>query len=155
MINIKDKLIELGFKEPEKNFVFANYKSYIIHKDNIYISGQLPVSEGKVLYTGKISVNTNRDELKKAIRLAASNLLWIVNSAMSYKKKKIVQTINIKGYLQCEEGFNDHSKIFDEASNLIVDVLGPKFGVHSRSVIGVKTLPKNSQVEIEGLFAIL
>ncbi len=155
MINIKEKLIELGFKEPEKNFVFANYKSYIIHKDYIYISGQLPVSEGKVIYTGKISVNTNRDELKKAIRLAASNLLWIVNSAMSYKKKKIVQTINIKGYLQCEEGFNDHSKFFDEASNLIVDVLGPKFGVHSRSVIGVKTLPKNSQVEIEGLFAIL
>ena len=89
MINIKDKLIELGFKEPEKNFVLANYKSYIIYKDYIYISGQLPVSEGKVLYTGKISVNTNRDELKKAIRLAASNLLWIVNSAMSYKKKKL------------------------------------------------------------------
>ena len=66
-----------------------------------------------------------------------------------------MKTINIRGYLQCEEGFCDHSKVFDEASNLIVDVLGPKFGVHSRSVIGVKTLPKNSQVEIEGLFAIL
>lgn len=155
MINIKEKLLELGFKEPEKNLVLANYKSYILHNDILYVSGQLPVLEDKVLYTGKISVNTNMDELKKAIRLAASNLLWIVNSAMSYEKKKIVKTINVRGYLQCEEGFCDHSKVFDEASNLIVDVLGPKFGVHSRSVVGVKTLPKNSQVEIEGLFAIL
>ena len=148
-------MIELGFKEPKKNFAFANYKPYIIHKDNLYVSGQLPISEGNILYTGQITINHNIDEVKKAIRLATSNLLWIVNSAISLQKREIVQALNIKGYLQCEEGFNNHSNIFDAASNLIIDVLGSKFGNHSRSVIGVKTLPKNSQVEIEGLFAIL
>tara|TARA_B100000989_G_scaffold196980_2_gene148763 strand:- start:541 stop:1008 length:468 start_codon:yes stop_codon:yes gene_type:complete len=155
LINIKNELINLGFIEPEKNFVLANYKPYTIYKDNLYISGQLPLSNGKILYTGQISLNSNMEEVKKAIRLAASNLLWTVNSAMKREKKKIAQAINIKGYLQCEENFNDQSKIFDEASNLIVSVLGSKFGSHSRSVVGVKTLPKNSQVEIEGLFAIL
>lgn len=155
MINIKNELINLGFIEPEKNFVLANYKPYTIYKDILYVSGQLPISNGRILYTGQISVNSDMEEVKKGIRLAASNLLWTVNSAMTHEKKKIVQTINIKGYLQCEESFGNQSKIFDEASNLIVGVLGSKFGSHSRSVVGVKTLPKNSQVEIEGLFAIV
>tara|TARA_B100000989_G_C19505210_1_gene456162 strand:- start:484 stop:951 length:468 start_codon:yes stop_codon:yes gene_type:complete len=152
--SIEEKLNNLGFKKPLKNFVVANYKPYIIHNDQLYISGQLPMSDGKLLYTGQISNKSNVNEAKKAIRLAASNLLWVANSVVSVEKKKIVQTINIKGYIQTKDDFCDHSRVFDEASNLIVEVLGKKIGVHSRSVIGVKSLPKNSQVEIEGLFAI-
>ena len=155
MNDIENKLLKLGFAKPEKNFVFANYNPYIIYNKQLYISGQLPISKGKVSYTGQISEKSDMRKTKKAIRLAASNLLWVLNSAISEKKKKVIQTINIKGYLQCEDNFFDHSSIFDEASNLIIDVLGKKIGIHSRSVVGVKTLPKNSQVEIEGLFAIL
>jgi len=36
---------------------------------------------------------------------------------------------------------------------MIVDVLGEK-GQHSRSAIGVSSLPLNSPVEIEGIFSI-
>ena len=37
---------------------------------------------------------------------------------------------------------------------MIVKVLGKELGSHSRTVIGVNSLPLNSPVEIDGVFSI-
>ena len=38
---------------------------------------------------------------------------------------------------------------------LLIKVLGEADGSHSRSVIGVNSLPKESPIEIDGIFGIL
>jgi enamine deaminase RidA (YjgF/YER057c/UK114 family) len=57
--------------------------------------------------------------------------------------------------LNCTETFKNHSVLFDLSSNLLIKVLGDADGSHSRSVIGVNSLPKGSPVEIDGIFGIL
>ena len=63
--------------------------------------------------------------------------------------------INLKGYLNCTDNFKNHSILFDTASNILIEMLGSENGSHSRSVIGVNSLPKNSPVEIDGVFYLI
>ena len=52
--------------------------------------------------------------------------------------------------------FSRSFNLLNTASNLIIEILGNEDGSHSRSVaIGVNSLPKNSSVEIDGIFSIL
>ena len=69
-------------------------------------------------------------------------------------KSKRIKALNIKGYINSKPGFSDHSVLFNEASDTIINILGEEDGTHSRSVIGVNSLPLNSPVEIEGMFSI-
>ena len=69
------------------------------------------------------------------------------------KKIKNVKCCSIKGYFNCDQEFDDHSSLLNFTSDYIIKVLGIN-GKHSRVAIGVSSLPKNSPVEIEGIFSI-
>ena len=60
----------------------------------------------------------------------------------------------MKGYLNTDEYFTKHSELFNNCSNLILKIFGTKRGSHSRSVIGVNSLPFGAMVEIEGIVSI-
>ena len=88
--------------------------------------------------------------------LTTINLLWTVSDAINSSQDKIkeIKCINLKGYLNSSQSFKNHSILFNLASDLIINVLGKKNGSHSRSVIGVSSLPKESPVEIDAIFGL-
>ncbi len=138
-----------------KNSALANYKPYILRNNLIFISGQLPITKEGIKSPGKIKKNINLGEYENIMHIATSNLLWNLNDCIKQFKKKIfkIQCCNIKGYFNCEDDFQEHSTLLDFTSDRIVKILG-KDGTHSRVAIGVSSLPKNSSVEIEGIFSI-
>lgn len=152
---IDQKLLSLGFhKQSPKSL--ANYNSALLIQNHIYISGQLPIVNNKMKYKGKIGQTIKKNEAIESIEIATSNLLWNLYFVLNNNKldfNKLI-TINIKGYLNTIDDFDDHSLLFNVASNLIVKILGKKKGMHTRSVIGVNSLPLNSPVEVEGIFFI-
>lgn len=153
---LEKKLHELKVsRHLKKNQSLANYKPYIFSNNFIFISGQLPLTKNGLLHTGKISKELDIKEVSTCIEVATSNLIWNVNDCISDIKTKIlsIQCCSIKGYFNCEETFEDHSKLLDISSNMIRKILGDS-GVHSRVAIGVSSLPLNSPVEIEGIFSI-
>ena len=89
------------------------------------------------------------------MEITTSNLLWNLNDCIKDSKKKItnVKCCSIKGYFNCDQEFEDHSSLLNFTSDYIIKVLGMN-GRHSRVAIGVSSLPKNSPVEIEGIFSI-
>ena len=133
----------------------ANYKPYILSNNFIFISGQLPITKDGIEFPGKIKKNISLGEYENVMYITTSNLLWNLNDCIKKLKKRIlkIQCCNIKGYFNCEEEFQEHSSLLNFASNLIVEILGNE-GRHSRVAIGVSSLPKNSSVEIEGIFSI-
>ena len=147
LLNIKRQL--------KKNQTLANYKPYKHVNNFILISGQLPVESTGKLHSGKISEDISEKRIKIAVEIAASNLLWNLSDCIKNISIKVseINCCNIKGYFNCNESFENHPVLLDYASNLIVKVLG-KPGQHSRTAIGVSSLPKNSLVEIEGIFSI-
>lgn len=134
----------------------ALYESYRISEKLIFISGQLPFLNNKILCAGKIGQKLSENDGKTAIRQATCNLLLTLNLAIKENKldSKKVKMLNLKGYINSSSQFSNHSEILNEASAMIISVLGKKNGMHSRSVLGVNSLPLNSSVEIEGILSI-
>jgi hypothetical protein len=111
----------------------------------------------KIIYSGKIELVLSIENTKKAILLATFNLLNVLCNAIEDNKlnESHIKVLNIKGYLNTEPSFKKHSILFNEASDLLIDFLGEEYGTHSRTVIGVNSLPLDSPVEIDGIFSIL
>ena len=147
----------MGYNVSDDLVPLAKYISYSVIDKLIFISGQLPLIKGEIFSTGKIGKEINMEEAKKSIKIATVNLLLVLNKLAIENNinPKEIKCINIKGYLNCIESFSEHSKLFNTSSDLIIDVLGETHGSHSRSVIGVYSLPLNSPIEIDGTFSIL
>jgi enamine deaminase RidA (YjgF/YER057c/UK114 family) len=152
---LNKKLLELNLKRRNEATSLANYSPYQIFNNIIFISGQLPLEKNKLKYVGKLYQDIDLHDLQEAVSLATLNLLWILSDYLNLNKEHKVKCINIKGYINCKENFEDHSLILNISSDLIIKVLGNEFGNHSRSVIGVNSLPKNSPIEIEATFGII
>ncbi len=138
-----------------KNTTIANYKPFVISNNFVFISGQLPLTKEGINSPGKIKNKINLNEYKKIMQITTANLLWNLNDCVKNINKDIlrIKCCSIKGYFNSEDGFFNHSDLLNFTSDSIVEVLGDD-GKHSRVAIGVSSLPKNSPVEIEGIFAI-
>lgn len=133
----------------------ASYSPFVIFDKMIYISGQLPIVEDQILYKGKIGVDLDERSAIKAVQISTANLLVVLENSLKKRNLPITKifVVNIKGYLNTDKNYFNHSKLFNAASELLMNVLGEN-GNHSRSVIGVNNLPFNSSVEIDGIFGI-
>ena len=150
------KLNECNIKRylPRKSSL-ANYLPFLLSNNFIFISGQLPMTKIGIESPGKIKKEMILSQYKKVMEITTSNLLWSLNDCIKNCEKKItnLRCCNIKGYFNCDQEFENHSALLNFTSDCIIKVLGTN-GEHSRVAIGVSSLPKNSPVEIEGIFSI-
>ena len=154
----KENLIHKGVNRyNSKPISVANYSPYKYFNNVLYISGQLPMVNGKLKYYGKIGKDINDNDSEDCILICISNILWNVCYFLENTKQKVahVGCLNLKGYFNAVNSYEEHPKLLDKASKLIVEVLGPELGRHSRLAVGCASLPKNSPVEIEATFSIL
>ena len=152
---LSNKLLSLNLNRKNEAISLANYKPFVVFKKLIFISGQLPFEKNKLKFTGKIDTELSDQEAQQSVSLSTNNLLWNLNDAIDELKINRIKCLNLRGYFNSTESFKDHSALFDISSNLLIKVLGEVDGSHSRSVIGVNSLPKESPVEIDGIFGIL
>ena len=153
---LKQKLITHGITNFEISLPLANYQSAMLNENYIFVSGNLPIKNSKIIHTGKCDLDLNMKELKNCLELATINMLVSVCNIIEKKNSNIdfIKCINLKGYINCTEKFSEHSRIFNYCSDYIVKILGKDKGQHTRTVIGVNSLPLNSPVEIDGIFFI-
>ena len=124
-----------------------------LHLDGqLFVSGQLPLKDGKVAVTGKLGADLDLDQGQEAARLCAINILAQAKAALR-DLDRIVQLLRLNGFVNAAPGFADHPKVINGASELMVEVLGNK-GRHTRIAVGCASLPLNAAVEIDAIFAI-
>ena len=152
---LSKKLLSLNLNRENDALSIANYKPFVVFEKLVFISGQLPFKKNKIKFTGKIDSELSNEEAEQSVYLSTNNLLWNLNDAIDELKINRIKCINLKGYLNCTKAFKDHSSLLNLCSDLIIKVLGEVDGSHSRSVVGVTSLPKKSPVEIDGIFGIL
>ena len=61
--------------------------------------------------------------------------------------------MKVNGYVNAIPEFERHPFVINGCSNLLVEVFGEK-GTHSRTAVGVASLPDNAPVEIELIAAV-
>jgi enamine deaminase RidA (YjgF/YER057c/UK114 family) len=150
---IETRLAELGITLPTPIAPIANYVPYIITNDLVFVSGQLPVADGKVAFTGKVGAGVGVEDAKDAARLCFINLLVHVRAACGGDLDRVRQVVRLGGFIAAPAEFTQHAQVLNGASDLAVAVFG-EAGRHARAAVGVSSLPADAAVEVEGLFRI-
>lgn len=113
----------------------------------VFTAGMTPRLNGKLIQTGKVMIWEAIETYKEAVVQATLNALNAAESTLS-EDEKLVKVLFLTVYINAEEGYANHAKIGDIASNLLSEKLG-EAGIGSRAAIGVASLPGNAPVEIQ------
>jgi enamine deaminase RidA (YjgF/YER057c/UK114 family) len=116
----------------------------------LFLSGTLPVVDGKLAFTGRLGENLTVEQGSEAARLAALNVLALVQEHagdLARVKKLVKLTI----LMVTTEQFTEHPVVGDGASNLFGQLFGPETG-HVRVVYGVQSMPLGAPMMVETVF---
>lgn len=131
----------------------AVYVGYVVADNFVYVSGQLPMQNGQVAFTGKVGREVNLETAQAAAKLCAINILAQLNAALNGDWSRLVRCVKLTGFVNGTDDFTDQPKVINGASNFIGDMLG-QVGVHARAAVGVNSLPLGVPVEVEAVFQI-
>jgi enamine deaminase RidA (YjgF/YER057c/UK114 family) len=145
-VSFEKRIQELHIDLPEVAAV-GNYAPAVKTGRLVYVSGQLPKAEGRLTHTGRVGRELGLEEGRRAARTCAINALAALKSAVG-SLDKVQRIVKLTGYVTSSVGFQDHHKVIDAASDLLVEIFGPA-GKHARAVVGVVELPMGAPVEIE------
>lgn len=140
------KLAELGLQLPDVAPPLAAYVPAVRTGNYVYVSGQLPLADGKLIATGKVGDEITTEQAKELAARCALNGLAALESAVGLGK--VVRIVKVVGFVASAPGFTDQPAVINGASELFGEVLG-EAGRHARSAVGVAELPRNAPVEVE------
>ncbi|EFP6561993.1 RidA family protein [Salmonella enterica] len=129
----------------------GSYERGVIHKSIGFISGQLPLRDGKMEYVGRIGLELSREQGIAAAVIAAKNVLAQINKLLG-DSSFFDRLLKVDGYVASANDFFDQAEILDAASEYFVNNLGER-GMHARSAIGVPCLPLNAPIELVVTFS--
>jgi enamine deaminase RidA (YjgF/YER057c/UK114 family) len=150
---IEARLAELGITLPSAPLPVATYVPTVTTGNLVVVSGQLPIHDGKLYWTGKLGVTIGVEEGKLAARQCLLNVLAQLSVDCDGDLDRVARVVRLAGYVACTAEFTQHPQVMNGASDLAVEIFGDA-GRHARVTIGVPSLPSDSPVEIEGMFEI-
>lgn len=149
---IEARLKALDLALPEAKSAIGSYVPFL-HLDRLlFISGQLPLKDGKIAVAGKLGADTSLAQGQEAARLCAIHILAQARAALR-DLDRIVQLLRLNGFVNSAPDFTDQPKVLNGASDLMVEILGNK-GRHTRITVGCASLPLGAAVEVDAVFAV-
>lgn len=152
MPSAAEQLKALGLTLPTPANPVAAYVATQRAGELLFVSGQLPRQDGKLLHVGIVGRDVSLEDAQACARLCALHILAQVNAAVGLDN--IRQCVKLTGFVASTQDFTQQPLVINGASQLLIDVMG-EAGRHSRSAIGVAALPSNAPVEVEAIFSVL
>src|SRR5271170_6794105 len=152
-MDVPAKLKELGWTLPQPAKPIAAYLPAVKSGSLLFVSGQLPWREGKLLATGKVPSAVSLEQAQQAAAQCAVHGLAIAGSELAGEWDKLIRVVRIGVFVQSDDSFSEQAKVANGASEMLVAVLG-EAGKHARAAVGSNALPLNSAVEVDFVFEI-
>jgi enamine deaminase RidA (YjgF/YER057c/UK114 family) len=137
-VNIEQRLEELGISLPSGSFPAANYTNAVLTDNLLFISGKAPLPENGKLPKGKLGREFSAEQGYRFARSAAIDLIAVMKAELG-SLDRVARIVEIQGFLNTIEDFEDHALVLNGCSDLLVEVFGEK-GIHARSVVGANSL---------------
>ena len=153
MLNIEENLRKYNITIPKANKPVANYSPYVKTEKLIFISGQIPITDGNMLFTGKVNKDVEISSAVKAAELCMLNSFAILKDAVQNNLNLVNKCVKINVFINSDDSFVNQPQVADGASNLITKIMSPNSN-HARSAVSVNSLPKNATVEVDSVFEI-
>ncbi len=150
---VSERLAELGIELPDPVAPVATYVPFVKVGALVFVSGQVPVKDGKLAYRGKVGQVYELDQAREAARLVGINILAVVKAACDGDLERVRRCVKLGGFVNCTPDFVHQPAVINGASDLMVEVLGDK-GRHARFAVGTNVLPFDVPVEIDAIFEI-
>lgn len=149
----EQKLRDLGLSLPDPASPIAVYVPFRIVGSQVFIAGQIPPLDADIPTTGKVGAELSVEQGYAAARLAGLKVLAQLRVACDGDLDRVVQALQIRGFVNCTAEFDQQSGVINGASELFRDVFGDA-GLAARAALGTNALPGNAAVEIESIFEI-
>ena len=144
---IEDRLRELSIEIPTPPNPAGSYIPVVTTGNLAFVSGQIPMKDGKVIVEGKVPEKQSLDSAREAAKICIINGLAQLKANLG-SLDKITKFVRISGFVNSSQEFTEQPKVINAASDLLVEIFGD-MAKHSRIAIGVASLPLNSTVEID------
>jgi len=148
-MSIKEKIESLGLTLPVAALPVAAYVPAVKTGNLVFIAGQLPLVDGKIVKEGKVGKEVTPEEAKEMAQVCALNALAAI--ALVADIDQIEKIVRVGGFVNGIAGFTAIPPIINGASELFIKLFGEVNGKHARTAIGVAELPLNSPLEVEVL----
>lgn len=146
-MNYDERLQELFIDLPEPPTTSGGTSNSTQSGKLLFINGVLPLSEGRIAPKGRVGLEVNIDNAKRAARTAAVNCLGIISAHCGGTVSKVKQIISVTAYIASGGEFRDHFKVLDGASELFNQIFGSA-GKHTRNAVGCSNLPGDACIEL-------
>lgn len=141
------RLLALGVALPSPPAPVASYVPAVRSGDLLFLSGMLPMRDGKPAWSGKVGRELTVEQGIDAARLACLNALAVVRAELG-SLDRVVRIVRLGGHVASAEGFTQQPAVVNGASDLLVAIFG-EAGRHARLALGAFELPLNAAVELE------
>jgi enamine deaminase RidA (YjgF/YER057c/UK114 family) len=148
-MSIKEKIELLGLTLPVAALPVAAYVPAVKTGNLVFVAGQLPLVDGKIIKEGKVGKEVTPEEAKEMAQVCALNALAAI--ALVADLDQIERVVRVGGFVNGIPGFTAIPPIINGASELFIKLFGEVNGKHARTAIGVAELPLNAPVEVEVL----
>jgi len=146
------RLANLGITLPTPAKPVAAYVPARRAAGLLFISGQLPMADGKLTASGAVPSAVSPEDAKSAARLCAINAIAAAVAEVG-SIDRIAGVVRVGVWVASDAGFTGQPGVANGASDLLVQVFGDA-GKHARAAVGTNVLPLGTAVEVEVLFEV-
>lgn len=150
--NVSSRLIELGIVLPAPPTPLGAYVESSDAGNLLFLSGTLPVANGKLAIAGRLGANLSVKEGQEAARIASLNALAVAKDHLG-DIDRLKKLVKLTVLMATTEQFTEHALVAGGASNLFVQIFGQEAS-HVRLVYGVCSLPIGTPVIVDTIFEI-
>jgi enamine deaminase RidA (YjgF/YER057c/UK114 family) len=143
----EERLAELGLELPSAPRPVASYVPVVVSGGLAFVAGQVPLEEGRLLWSGKLGAELDVEAGSQAARRCAMQILAALREALG-SLDRVTRIVRLGVFVASAPGFTDQPAVANGASDLLVEVFG-EAGRHARAAVGVLELPLGAPVEVE------
>ena len=146
------RLRELGWVLPQPPTPLGMYVEVNQVGPLLFLSGTLPIRDGKLLFTGRLGEKLSVEQGREAAQIAALNALALVQAHLG-DLNRVKKAVKMTVLMVTTENFFEHPAVGDGASDVFAQLFGPETG-HVRVVYGVQSMPLGAPVMVEAVFEV-
>ena len=154
MPDLSTQLTRLGLTLPVPPKPVASYipSVRISSGSLVIVSGQIPMKDGSLIAAGVVPTQVSIEVAQQCARQCVLNGLAALQAEIG-TLSRLRRVVRLGVFVACPPGFQDHPKVANGASDLLVELLGED-GRHARAAVGAPSLPLGAPVEIEFTFLV-
>ena len=149
-MSLTENLKKLNITLPPMSGPFGAYVPAKRVGNLIYVAGQLPMKDGKLVAIGQVPSRSTLEQAREAAKQCVINALAAVK-AVEGSLDGLTGVARVGAFISSDTSFTEQPKVANAASELLQELFGDS-GKHVRAAVGVNTLPLDAAVEIEFIF---